>query len=389
MACRMETLVESQHSNYASSFQKLQNLFVDVLLKALEKPLDVAFRVSIFAALLLATMIPKVESKKTVPTVDDEEEEIEVANDSLDQLSRLGASSATRLTMLSENGSVENVLERWRALNVPAAVLQPSVRLSQVLRQMSYVVLAGLTVFAPLLIPFPFQQVSSSSGLHTGLQWDSMLDVSVILMSVFLLVWNALKQSTVLRASLPYVKSFLSDLSKTMEEIAASNKQQADLTLSASISANAGLAVRDLWAAHTSKRAWAVRGATLECRNGEVLAVLGDDSSGKTRLLTTIAEALITPPKRSRTSNKVRGHVVVGGLDSSKWDKPSLKRRLGILLSDVCTLGDTACIFSGWTLEEILEPVDGVQSYPRALTSSEKSAMLLGLKVTQKVVSFV
>jgi len=142
------------------------------------------------------------------------------------------------------------------------------------------------------------------------------------------------------------------------------------------------LAVRDLWAAHTTKRAWAVRGASLECRNGEVLAVLGDDSSGKTRLLTTIAESLITPPKRSCTTNKVRGLVAIGGLDASKWDKQSLKRRLGILLSDVCTLGDTASIFSGCTLEEILEPVDGVHSSPRTLTSSEKSAILLGLKIT-------
>jgi len=351
-------------------------------MKAMDKPLNFTYHLSIFAALFLATMIPKIESKAPVPTIDFEEEEMEIENEGLDQISRLGASSATRLTMLSENGSVENVLERWRASNVPSAVLQSTVRLSQILRQMCYVVLAGLTSFAPLLIPFLFEQASPSPGLHTGLQWDSMLDVSVILISVFMLVWNALKQSTLLQASLPYAKSFLSDLSKTMEEIAESNKQQADLKLSASISANAGLVVRDLWAAHTTKHAWAVRGANLECRNGEVLAVLGDDSSGKSRLLTTIAESLITPPKQSRTSNTVRGFVAVGGLDGSKWDKASLKRRLGILLSDVCTLGDTASIFSGWTLEEILEPVDGVQPYPRTLTSSEKSAVRLGLKVS-------
>jgi len=152
----------------------------------------------------------------------------------------------------------------------------------------------------------------------------------------------------------------------------------------ASVSATAGLVVKDLWAAHTTKRAWAVRGANFQCKNGEILVILGDDGAGKTRMLTTIAETLIAPPRRSLTSNKVRGFVGIGGVESSKWDKSVLKRRMGVLLSDVRSVADTANLCSGWSLEEILEPVDGVRtmSPDRKLSSSGKSSILLALKMT-------
>jgi hypothetical protein len=64
-----------------------------------------------------------------------------------------------------------------------------------------------------------------------------------------------------------------------------------------------------------------------------------------------------------------------------------LKRRLGVLLSDVRMTADSASLFSGWTMEEILEPVDPQRSQSqinplqRKLTSGEKSSMLLALKV--------
>jgi len=154
-----------------------------------------------------------------------------------------------------------------------------------------------------------------------------------------------------------------------------------------SVSPSAGMAVRDLWAAHASKRAWAVRGANLQCKNGEILAILGDDGNGKTRLLTTLAEALTFPPKRTTTAIKVRGYIAICGLELSKWDHKMLKRRLGILLSDVRMIADSASLFSGWTMEEILEPVDGLQNnnnnpMERSLSSAEKSSMLLALKIT-------
>ena len=101
--------------------------------------------------------------------------------------------------------------------------------------------------------------------------------------------------------------------------------------------------------------------------------------------MTSLAEALTFTPKRTTTTNKVRGYIAIGGLEVSKWNRKMLKRRLGILLSDVRMVADSASLFSGWTMEEILEPVDGLRcnddSLQRTFSSAEKSAMLLSLKV--------
>jgi ABC-type multidrug transport system fused ATPase/permease subunit len=364
---------------FRSLYVSLGTLIANGLLNVLDTPLNVAFKVSIFGSLFLATLIPRIEGRREI-AFENDDEEAEMPTESAEQLSKLGASSASRLTMLSENGSVENALERWRMARVPSLEATSDVPIASVIRLAGYFLLTGIVTLAPLLVSFFVGRSSNSPLAHTGLQWDSGLDVSVILLYVFFLLYNVLKESVLSSNSLPYAKSFLSELSKTLEEMQHSDRQT-DLKFMASVSASAGLTVKDLWAAHTSKRAWAVRGASLECRNGEILAVLGDDGSGKTRLLTTIAESLVVPPKRSLTSNKVRGLVAVGGLDASKWDNRLLKRRLGILLSDVRTAGDTATLFSGWTMEEILEPVDGIRASSHALSTSEKSSIVLGLKV--------
>jgi ABC-type protease/lipase transport system fused ATPase/permease subunit len=205
----------------------------------------------------------------------------------------------------------------------------------------------------------------------------------VILVSAFFLVNKAMKDVITSTENRRPVHGFIATLSKTLDEMRESNRRQADIQFMASVSPTAGLLVKDLWTSHTSKRAWAVRGANLQCKNGEILAILGDDGAGKTRMLTSISESLISPPKRSRTSNKVRGYVAVSGVEGSKWDQTLLKRRLGILLSDVRTVADTASLYSGWTLEEILEPVDGLRTLDTShkLSSSEKSSIILALKV--------
>jgi hypothetical protein len=81
--------------------------------------------------------------------------------------------------------------------------------------------------------------------------------------------------------------------------------------------------------------------------------------------------------------NEVRGYIDVRGVEGSKWDKRALKRRLGVMLYDVRAITDTASLYSGWTLEEILEPVDGIRTADPShkLSSNEKSSMLLALKV--------
>ncbi len=87
------------------------------------------------------------------------------------------------------------------------------------------------------------------------------------------------------------------------------------------------------------------------------MLILGDDSSGKTRLLTAISEAIFNPPKRSRSTTLARGKIAVGGVDTIKWEKSQLKRRVGILLNDPRNFADICQLYSGSTLADILQPI--------------------------------
>jgi hypothetical protein len=60
-----------------------------------------------------------------------------------------------------------------------------------------------------------------------------------------------------------------------------------------------------------------------------------------------------------------------------------MKKRLGLVLNDVRSVSDTAVLFSGLTLEEILEPLDGVHhpGESHMLSTQEKSAMNTALQV--------
>jgi hypothetical protein len=285
--------------------------------------------------------------------------------------------------MLSENGSIESALERWRSSRHFPIEDHSKGALAVAFRSFGYKLLVAMVATLPIVVSYLVGMSSRQGMAHIGLKWDSLVDVSIVLIGVFMVASNAIESVVLSTRSRQAVLSFVSSLSSTIEEIKENNRRQADIQFMASVSPTAGLVVRDLWAAHTTKRAWAVRGATFQCRNGEILAVLGDDGAGKSRLLTTIAEALLSPPRRSLTSNKVRGFVGIGGVDSSKWDKAVLRRRLGVLLSDVRTVADAANLYSGCSMEEILEPVDGVRvsDGERKLGASERSSILLALKV--------
>ena len=366
-----------------SLYLSLESLIAKGLANLLDNPLHFAFQISIFGSLLATSLMPRIEERHKVMLGDEDEVTLSPL-ESAEQLSKVGTSSASRLSLLSENGSVENALERWRVAQVSSMDATPSVSLSKLIRVAGYAFLTGITAIAPLVVSFFVGESSIDAPSFAGFRWDSVLDVSVILFFAFLSVNKAIKETIVLNEKRHSVQGFLTAFSKTVEEIQESNSRPADIQFMASVSPTAGLTVKDLWAAHTTKRAWAVRGANLHCKNGEVLALLGDDGAGKTRMLTTIAESLIAPPKRSRTSNKVRGYIGVGGVENSKWDVGRLKRKMGILLSDVRTMGDTASLFSGWTMEEILEPVDGLRTLDPShkMSSNERCSIISALKVS-------
>ena len=72
--------------------------------------------------------------------------------------------------------------------------------------------------------------------------------------------------------------------------------------------------------------------------------------------MTAVAESIVSPPKQALTAQIQRGNVSVGGIDVTQWDRNELKKRVGLFLSDIRTLANTADLWSGLSLEEILEP---------------------------------
>ena len=101
---------------------------------------------------------------------------------------------------------------------------------------------------------------------------------------------------------------------------------------------------------------------------------MGDDASGKTRLVTAIAEIIAVPPKIARTTTLAKGSISVGGVDVMKWDRAQLKRKVGIFLNDVRSLADFAQLSSGMTLEDILKPI---QSSGKSTSSAVDFAVQL------------
>lgn len=353
-----------------------------------DNPLRVAYGASVFAALLAVTFLPMLESSRKVEPIAEDENEDEATALSADftqSVSNLGVSGATRLGLLSDDSAVDQVLERWRRLLPLATDTALAVSTPSLIRLVCHGILSGAILVAPLLV-YSYVGISSFGATASPLmRWDSLFDVAIILLFTHRLVWEAVATAVHTIDANRGVVGFLSSLAGAVEERTQMlDSPAANLQLQASISPAAGLLVKDLWAAHTTKRAWAIRGANLACRSGEVLVILGDDGAGKTRLLTTLAESMLFPPKRTLTTNRVRGSVSFGSLDVVKWDKTQLKRRVGMMLNDVRTTADTAQVLSGLTLEEILEPSDGLRTLDPShnMGATERASMMLALKIT-------
>lgn len=348
-------------------------------------PMEAAFKASILAALLAVAFLPALEKRRKFAPNDDVEEENteEVSRRMAEQISDLGASSAGRLALLSKNGGIEGTMERWRLIQEESSNMAVDISISSIFRRLGYYITSWSILVTPVLI-FGFLLDIPISGWSstTVSRWEAMFEVSLLLLTTNGLVWKTtakLVESSNLR---PDVLGFLKSLSQATEEL--SPQKMAPQPLRSGANPTAGLMVKNFWAAHVVKRAWAVRGANLFCRNGEVLLLLGDDGAGKSRLLTAVAESIVSPPKQALTSQIQRGNVFVGGIDVTQWDRNELKKRVGLFLNDIRTLAKTADLWSGLSLEEILEPGDGVKFTDPTHKSGalEKSCMIQALKIT-------
>eukprot|EP00977_Amphora_coffeiformis_P015977 scaffold4833_cov233-Amphora_coffeaeformis.AAC.12 len=350
-------------------------------------PLRFAYETSIAFSLFTACLLPSLEAKRKARSTKTEEDEDEAIAENYERftnhVSAMGTSSSSRLTVLSE--SVEGILERWRLARPPDMDESAGMSLRTAVRMCTY----GLVGSAILLIPvivYSHTGISPTFGQNQIIQWDSLFELAVVLYYIQNILWNTLGKVFKAKSAESLIVGFLDSIRVALEE----RKKHLDpppmgLQLQAAISPVAGLNVLDLWAAHTTKRAWVVRGATFACRSGEVMLILGDESAGKSRLLATVAESFLSPPRGAATVTRVnRGSITLGGLDVAKWDGSSLRKRVGVILNDVRTCSDKAKILSGLTMEEILEPFDGLRSVDpsHSPTLSERACITQALHIT-------
>jgi ABC-type multidrug transport system fused ATPase/permease subunit len=365
--------------DYASVATALLKQSLDSIADA---PAKMACELGVFGVLAAAAYVPRLEKMRTAkPTLNGDEEEAEAAQLHTrlgDNLDTLGSSSVTRLCALSEVNAIESGLERWTSMLPQENDSYASISTVSFIRILIYQILAGLLLFTPIGLAYkritPFGSVASES---MSIQWNSFLDVAVVSMFAYNLLQKALSSAVFATEAESYVAAFLSMLSGAVRNRNAENQPQLNLELQATINPGAGLLVKDMWAAHTTRRAWAVRGANLECRSSEILVVFGESGAGKTRMLTTLAEAFLEPPRQAISTTRVRGVVSVCGVETNRWNKALLRRRLGLLLSNVQTVSDVSKAFSGMSIEEILEPMS-VQRSPEAA----RNAMITALKIT-------
>jgi ABC-type multidrug transport system fused ATPase/permease subunit len=352
-------------------------------------PVKIFHEATIFLALLSLAGFPSIETRRKVAPVAgmDEEEEISEAHARFtEHVYDLGGSSASRLDILANGRAIESLLERWKFMQPSRPDNANGIASSSLLRILGYRVVTALLLMLPLISLSYAGIAPYGISMSRHFRWDSLLDLSVTCLFAHHIAGPALEASVhskVFEATVSRLLSLL--VGATDDRRKQLSDQSLNLQLQASLSPTAGILVKDLWAAHTTRRAWAVRGANLACKNGEIVLILGDTGSGKSRLLTTLAEAAVAPSRMALTSTRVRGSICFGGVEANKWEKSQLVRRLGLFLNDVRTVSDVARVLSGLAIEEVLEPSSGTRSLvdlSHSPGSSERNAMMTALRVT-------
>lgn len=400
-------LASNLHTLFQTEFDLIQ-----------QQPLRVAVVVSLIATMMAVSHLPTLEKRRKAAAggaheldADDNE-----GGDSIRSLwSNIGSSSSSRLGILSQPLGVEGALQQFTKLRPDqasaAGILCPlrnSKLLTQkrrrsretsayliacqsLLRNAMYFVSSSLLLSIPLIVYYcVFALVQGSEGSKISWEsvpddgWVSLLNLASLLYFTHLNAGKAAQHSIIatdsrLKRSVSAFFSKLAETARELQRISAESSTGADFQAMMTASPTKGLVVSDFWAAHSSRKAWAVKGANVQVRNGEVVLVIGDDGAGKSRLLTGIAEYIFTPPKSARTTTYARGTMNIAGVDISKWDRKVLQKRVGVFLNDIRTVPDYASLMSGCTLDEIIEPVSVAGG---GIGPKERNSMAIAMKIT-------
>lgn len=374
--------------NFIALAGSVKNLIEKELSTFRENPIVLAFQLSTLVALVGVAFLPMIERYRRIRNPDsivDEELNLASVSDTTAIVSNLGISSASRLNILSKKGSLESTLKKWHTVLTQQPGLADIYEMKPTWRKPCYMILSVLFLSIPMLIHLKYIRgaIIPKKEIHRGFKFDftSPYDVSIFLLFALRLSWRSISAAVESSFLKVHVRKFMDEINIAVDE-SSYDQRGAQTKLGSSISPTLGLSVEDFWASHTYRRAWAVKGASFTCNNGEVVAILGENGAGKSRLLTAITESLIKPSKRSLTTTKVRGRILVGGLDASKWDSEQLKKRLCVCLNDVRTIADSAEFMSGFTLDEILEPTDGALNNNGASRAVNVALKITGLSET-------
>jgi ABC-type multidrug transport system fused ATPase/permease subunit len=409
------TVLEQMKTVGLDLVRSLRSLFYTELEEVRQQPLRVVVVLSLLATLMLVSYLPSLErSRKGNPKGSIEDDE---AEDTISSLwSAIGSSSATRIGILSSPRGVEGALDQFSKLRPDRAACAGMLLLPQgnaklikmkrkqqrpplilrsvkpLFREVAYLVSSILALLVPLAIyTYVWAKPDSAEGALSFKTipidgWTSLVDLAALLFMTNIQLGRAAHYAigaadARLGTSLT---TFFRTLSSTVDELQnlAASSANSDFQSMLTASPTEGVVITDLWAAHSTRKAWAVKGANVQCKNGEVVLIIGSDGAGKSRLLTSISEHIFAPPKSARTTTYVRGSIKVAGVDLSKWDRNQLQRRVGVWLNDVRTVSDYASLFTGCTLEEILEPIPLVGGASRQTGAKEKSALALAMKIT-------
>ena len=385
-----------------SFMSNLLSLFNMELERQMRQPLRAGVVVSLLLALLAVIRIPYQEARRKSELVGTDYDE---EDDTVTSLwSNIGSSSASRLNVLSSPRGVKGAIAQFAKLrpdgaNSAGITYAPRQRRRKGISVWSVQPLMKTTFYS--VVSFALLSIPAACYLYLlaanpdgngelsfksiqPSEWISLFQLGALLLFTQMLVNQATSDATK-AANLRLQKrvgSFFRQVTTAVAElqsIAAESSASADFQAMLTANPSRGIDVSDLWAAHSSRQAWAVKGANLKCRNGQVILILGANGAGKTRLLTSLAEHIFVPPRSARTTTYVRGKIEIAGVDLVKWDRRQLQQRIGICLSDVRTISDYASLYAGCTLGEILEPIP-IQNSP--FGQKEKNAMSVAMKIT-------
>ncbi|GFH60771.1 hypothetical protein CTEN210_17247 [Chaetoceros tenuissimus] len=316
-------------------------------------PMSIVSSASVMFALVFLSQMPVFERVRKIGTTKADNFVNKNVGDLLQIVSNLGGSSASRLGLQIQGDSVKKMISQIQSMLVSTKKKDPSLETANTIlffRLLAYTIVSTIICGAPVAV---HALVTSMNGQGVGTE---TIGVAIVMMWTMKLLQNAVKNAICSSniSSSAQLGSFLYDVANTMREIETTSRQGNPNSSPSSLTK--GIEISDLWAAHSGKRAWACRGINFNCKAGEVVVVLGEECSGKTKLLTTIAEVVVSPPQIGKTTNIARGKVSIGGVDVQNWNQTQLRGKVGIFLNDAKTLDCMSELHSGQMLKDILRP---------------------------------